>query len=572
MLKPIGSGYALSPSSLERSILESYLADCHDRHKTKSIELTLALNASGINNKPSLHHIYRDRILLAEKFERCRIALSPGPIRCLPPEILSEVFRYSLPPQRRPDPSTAPLLLCRVSSLWRNVAHTTRDLWNQLDFTCESKPDLSSFISSVPASIHRTAPLHQWLSHTRTSQLDLSFNRSRTGIFPDLVSLVLLPNAADIFRLEIHLNLKTSQGPFQHFSLLPPHTLHSLKFLILAQGISDAQVTVFQSPPGLSHLLIDELDFAVDLYEPGEIPSLHPIFPWAQLTYIIITRCIEPEIFFSALSCCHCLEVALFSVDLRGNSGGDDDSSSDSEEENGGHNCRGHHIPRLDQPIVLRCLRELDVIVGCGRSFPFEDFYFPALRVLRLQRGHMPQVPQSQQRLAAGRPDHFTWKNSSVFLSKLPSLNILSLVGRLGSVEEILAALRHIPSVDFLDLNVSVDHSALLRALTVGPQASPTSIPLPHLSWLQLLLEPGDMSSFSEGALRDMALSRSQQPLCSRLENISFASSRFSQEHFKNIKMIVENASSYVNTNMKVEKNASRVVPYRRCTGQSLWR
>lgn len=530
------------------------------------------MNASGINNKPSLYHIFRDRILLAEKYETCRIALSPGPIRRLPPEIVSEVFRYSLPPQRRPDPSTAPLLLCRVSSLWRNIAHATRDLWNQLDFICQLKPDLRSFISSVPTG---TAPLHQWLSHTRTSQLDLSFNRTRTGNLPDLVSMVLLPNVADVFRLEIHLNLQTSQGPFQYFSLLPPHTLRSLKFLILAQGIGNAQVTVFQSPPCLTHLLLDELDFAVNLYEPGEIPLLHPIFPWPQLTYLIVTRCIEPEIFFSALSCCPCLEVAMFSVDLRGNSGGDDDNSSDSEEENSGHDCRGHHIPRLDQPIVLPCLRELDVIVGCGRSFPLEDFRFPALRVLRLHRGHMPQVSQGQQRLAAGQPDHFTWKNSSMFLSKLPSLNILSLAGRLGSVEEILVALRHIPSVDFLDLNISVDHSSLLRALTVGPQTLPTSIPLPHLSWLRLLLEPGDMPSFSEGALRDMALSRSQHPPCSsssRLENISFASSRFSQQHFKNIEIIVENASSYIKTNIEVERNASRLVPYRRYTGRGLWR
>lgn len=514
--------------------------------------------------------MYRDRIVLTELIDRCKTAMSPGPIRRLPPEIISEVFRHCLPPLCRPDPSDAPLLLCRVSSLWRNIAYATRDLWNHLDFTHQIKPDLKHFIPSLTTSVHLTAPLYQWLSRTRTSQLDLSFDRG-PGILQDLVSTVLLPNVADIFRLEIHMPLKASKGPFRHFSALPSDALRSLKFLVLNQGLGNAQVTVFQSPPRLTHLLLDDLDFAVDPYEPGNIPLLYPIFPWAQLTHLVITRCIEPEILFSALLSCQSLEVASLSVDQSS----DDGDSSDSEDENSIHNCSGRQIPRSNQPTVLSRLRELDVVVGCGQSFPLEHFRFPLLRAFRFHRGHMPQIPISQQRLAASRPDPFCWRNSIAFLSELRSLNILSLVGRVGSVEEIITALRHVPHIDFLDLNTSVDHSALFRALTVNPQAHPTSTPLPHLNCFRLILEPGDMPSFSDAALREMVLSRSQcafHSSISNLKNLTIASSRFPHEHFMNIEKIVEDASSYIKAVSEVERNASRLVPWRRHIGQSLWR
>lgn len=532
------------------------------------------MNAFGITRESWLFHVCRDRILLAEKYERCRIALAPGPIRRLPPEIISEIFRYCLPLLCRPDPSDSPLLLCRVSSLWRDIAHATRDLWNHLDFTNQRKPDLERFIPSLPTPTHPTTPLHQWLSHTRTSQLDLSFQRSGTGVLPYLVSTVLLPNITDVFRLEIQVVLRTSRGPFQHFSVLPPHVMHNLKYLILTQGLGNAQVTVFQLSPYLTHLLLDVLDFAVDPYDAGDIPLLHPVFPWGNLTHLTITRCIEPEIFISALSSCQSLEVALFSIDLRGNSG-DDGHGSDSEDENGEHGCDGPQFPRLDQPNVLSCLRELDIIVGCGLSFPLEDFRFPALKALRFHRGHMPQIPLSQLRLTVGQQDHFYWKNSITFLSELRSLNILSLAGRIGSVEEIMTLLHHVPGVDFLDLNITVDHLALFHALTGGLQIHPTRIPLPHLNCLRLRLEPSDMPSFSEAALREMVLSRSQCTLrssTSRLENLSITSSTFSQEHVQCIEKIGENASSYIKTTVGVERNADRIIPWRRHVGQSLWR
>lgn len=168
--------------------------------------------------------LYRTRIILRERIDRCNIALAPGPIRRLPPELLSEIFRYCLPRYCQPNPASAPLLLCRISSLWRNVAHNTRNLWNRLDFTCRRKPGLKPFIQLLPSCGFPIPPLHNWLSHSQKSQLCLSFNSTHDDILPYLASAVLLPNVADIFRLTSLCHLWWTQN--QTRILLLPHPTH----------------------------------------------------------------------------------------------------------------------------------------------------------------------------------------------------------------------------------------------------------------------------------------------------------------------------------------------------------
>lgn len=61
--------------------------------------------------------------------------LSTFPINHLPPEILAEVFWNCLPetmPQYAISSRKAPLLLCRVCSLWRKLALVTPTLWTTL--------------------------------------------------------------------------------------------------------------------------------------------------------------------------------------------------------------------------------------------------------------------------------------------------------------------------------------------------------------------------------------------------------------------------------------------------------
>lgn len=56
------------------------------------------------------------------------------PIEWLPVETLSEIFLYCLPETHPPRPilSDAPVILCRVCRLWRDLALSTPDLWCSL--------------------------------------------------------------------------------------------------------------------------------------------------------------------------------------------------------------------------------------------------------------------------------------------------------------------------------------------------------------------------------------------------------------------------------------------------------
>lgn len=499
---------------------------------------------------------YKMRITLRERIDRCRIALAPGPIRFLPPEILSEIFRYCLPESSRPDTLTAPLLLCCVSSVWQDVAHCTRDLWNHLDFTSQVQPGLKNFIQLTPSSGLSMSPLRCWISHSQKSQLSLSFVNLDGHILLDVISTVLLPHVADLFHLAIRQPLLTAHGPFQNFFALPPHTLGSLKFLTLTQGVPKAHVTVFQSAPCLTHLSLDGIDFAVNPYESGDIPTLQPTFPWPQITHLSIGQCLEFEVWLSALSSCLSLQVGSFLIDMR-----EDQERNDEEDDDEVHICSHRQHIGTDQPIVLPFLRELDVIVGCGKSFSLQGFSFPALRALRFHRGHSP----SHRLQGASPPDRFSWKASSPFVSGLGNLNLLSLVGNVGTAEEVIFLLSHTPRIDFLDLNIQVDHRQLCHALAKFSYHLQPHALVPCLNHLRLSLDPGDAPPFTPDALVWVPLSRPVSNIyATKLESMTIVSNTIQNLHMKRLRSMVDNARLYVPAILNYDPKSSRAVPRKR--------
>lgn len=561
VLKPIALGY-ISLTSLERNILDSYIMDCRRLHTLLGdLETLTPLVRYGIATETVL--LFRTRIVLRERIERCRTATAPGPILHLPPEILSEIFRYCIPESCRPDPSAAPLLLHRINSLWQDIANKTGDLWNCLDFTSQRQPGLKNFIQSLPSCEPPSPPLHHWLFHSQKSRLNLLFDYSDDDILPDLVSTVLLPNVSDIFHLEICQPQNPLQQPFQDFFALPAHTLGSLKFLSLAQGLPHMHVTIFGLSPCLTHLSLDDLDFAVSHYELGDIPTLQPVFPWGGITYLAVARYMEPEVWLSVLSSCHSLEVGSFFIDMRG---GQDNSASNSDNHGNSdevHVCSHHEILEVTQPISLPYLRELDIIIGCGQSFPFKWFHFPALRALHFHRGHMPA---RQQRNGERMPDKFSWKTSLASFSGLEQLNLLSLVGNVGSVDEVIALLGQVPQVDFLDLNIKIDHRALCHALATRSSLHPTTFLVPRLSHLSLLVEPDDTPLFTPDALVWVPLARFHlTSYSSRLESLTIISNTVQSQHMECIMSMVENARLHIPTTLDINTKSSRVVPRKRC-------
>ncbi|KAJ7727922.1 hypothetical protein B0H16DRAFT_1778190 [Mycena metata] len=104
----------------------------------------------------------------------------------LPPEILSEIFVHCLPAWPRPDPDQAPLLLCRVSRRFREVAVSTPRLWSSLcvdfgdyNYPCESIPSL--WLSRA-----RSVPLSLWLYDDWDKKVPCSLERS---LFPIVIDL-----------------------------------------------------------------------------------------------------------------------------------------------------------------------------------------------------------------------------------------------------------------------------------------------------------------------------------------------------------------------------------------------
>ncbi|KAJ7746831.1 hypothetical protein DFH07DRAFT_1037420 [Mycena maculata] len=91
----------------------------------------------------------------------------------LPPELTSLIFLFCLPDDEfiSPEPSSAPLLLCRICRQWRHIALATPGLWASLFL------DLDWFFPMAP-NFEEPAPdlglfFRQWLSNARSLPLSL---------------------------------------------------------------------------------------------------------------------------------------------------------------------------------------------------------------------------------------------------------------------------------------------------------------------------------------------------------------------------------------------------------------
>ncbi|KAJ7161470.1 hypothetical protein C8R43DRAFT_1233693 [Mycena crocata] len=117
---------------------------------------------------------------------RGRLRFAPMIIRPalpLPPEILAEIFVHCLPDDSlaTPDPTTAPLLLCRICRQFREVALTTPDLWTSLNVDLEQADGLQEEFRTDYIELCKS-----WLSRARTKPLLL-------GLQDDLGCCASLP-------------------------------------------------------------------------------------------------------------------------------------------------------------------------------------------------------------------------------------------------------------------------------------------------------------------------------------------------------------------------------------------
>ena len=161
------------------------------RIRLKSMEDLLQIEADIELLKEKRNHIQNS-------IDTCNAILSP--LRRLPMDILSEIFYHCMPTDRNPIMSAteAPMLLTRVSSLWRSIAFSSPRIWAKLHIPFPGDPTLSTCFGALKDEMlatrrqvfakvieHRCQVVKEWLHRSGTCPLSISLHYP-TGYIPSL--------------------------------------------------------------------------------------------------------------------------------------------------------------------------------------------------------------------------------------------------------------------------------------------------------------------------------------------------------------------------------------------------
>ncbi|KAJ7044759.1 hypothetical protein C8F04DRAFT_595941 [Mycena alexandri] len=184
------------------------------------------------------------------------------PVLTLPPEIMTEIFLYCLPEQRKLDvvnTKEAPLLLTHVCGAWRHIACSTPRLWTAFYIT-----EKDGYLDDL-ANIAET-----WFTRAGKCALSVKFHGSRTGE-TDFVSLLpgLRRHAREMRSLELHAGV----GDFVMMPPLECVSLQKLSIRLLGYLPEHPPVEIFTN--------------GVPLLREALMNAAPPSFlalPWQQLT------------------------------------------------------------------------------------------------------------------------------------------------------------------------------------------------------------------------------------------------------------------------------------------------
>lgn len=213
----------------------------------------------------------------AKSIANLRSLLSP--IRRLPPEILTEIFQYCLPPDKfiRPSPYEAPLLLTHVCSAWRNACLANPLLWRSLEITNGTGTLDMNHRRNV------SALTHMWFS--RAGTCPLSFSVEDDNIWVQRV-MSTLGNLDHRFR-HLKINIPQSAGlqfePDRNYSALETFEIFT------PQGLEDFQVATLSSS-----LLMNAPKLREFIWNNGaHLPPSHIRMHWGNLTRLTLNTSIN---------------------------------------------------------------------------------------------------------------------------------------------------------------------------------------------------------------------------------------------------------------------------------------
>ena len=235
-----------------------------------------------------------------------------APIRHLPPELLAEIFVYTLPDNRIPDHRLSPMLLCQVSSSWRQVALTHPELWDGIQSPLALPGPESA--NAPPEAFAKIMEIWFARSHSRLISLSLCFRQWRilkTQSFAPCIANTILRY---IHRFKDLAMAVVTREEFESFVSIPHDQFKALETLSLCiQHPSDDwtvenPIKVFESSP-LRKVSLD--------INPPEL-SLRILLPWGQLTHLDILdshRMLSITDWRDVMQRCTSLIEASFSVE-----------------------------------------------------------------------------------------------------------------------------------------------------------------------------------------------------------------------------------------------------------------
>ncbi|KAF9459879.1 hypothetical protein BDZ94DRAFT_1324481 [Collybia nuda] len=329
------------PQSTDIDLIESFKKKCaSDISQDMDYIGSLQFKINGLLNKLNTTRIRQQYVQeLSDHFKPLC-----SPVRRLPPEILTIIFQFCLPENANAC-SGAPLTLCHVCSLWRNVALGSQGLWNNFSL------NLGTTSTSRYEEISKF-----YFRNSRNSPRTLKYYREPNGISPPGPQQAFhdLATSSRLIRKLTCINFVPRY--FTPFLQLPSTEAPLLEAVrLISAGVFNGPITVLQTAP---RLRVIYLDLSLSFFD--------GILPWSQLTWIKIQDPMHMTHWAAAFQQCWQLEHGYFEVvvSLSGDFG------------------------LRDFAVTLENLQTLDLaIFGADRNlfqYLFKKMKFPNLRHLRL--------------------------------------------------------------------------------------------------------------------------------------------------------------------------------------------
>lgn len=218
-------------------------------------------------------------------------------IRRLPVELLVEVFVYCLPDDIfiTPCPKSAPLLLTRVCSSWRNIALSSPKLWSsiRIDIDFYLTPQKVSTLASRVAS---------WLARSAQHHLSIDIYIGDEGLSQEPLRTVVVQEAIKVFNIlflhvvqwrHIRWNIELPEvlAPSKPYTAAIENTvLHTLDINVqcMSHDLSTLLNAIMKHSPQLRN-------YSYHDYDPMVSSDIILKPPWASLIHVNLGCFTSPE-------------------------------------------------------------------------------------------------------------------------------------------------------------------------------------------------------------------------------------------------------------------------------------